>query len=158
MKPFRDENTVTYVMRLREKAHECEFEATCEERILEHCIQTITNQDLIKRAISKGWNLDKFVKEAGQMEDICFQMKDMKGDHRDIGTSSANKIQSNRSSYRAQDFKEDRFKQNGRNITKSNCGYCGFDHINIIILHQYAERKRKNNRTVLATVDKEEEV
>ncbi|CAC5398547.1 unnamed protein product [Mytilus coruscus] len=128
MKPFRDENTVTYVMRLREKAHECEFEATCEERILEHCIQTITNQDLIKRAISKGWNLDKFVEEAGQMEDTCLQMKDMKGDHRDIGTSSANKIQSNRSSYRAQDFKENRFKQNGRNITKSNCGYCGFDH------------------------------
>ncbi|VDI61580.1 Hypothetical predicted protein [Mytilus galloprovincialis] len=84
MKPFRDEYTVTYVMRLREKAHECEFEATCDERILEHCIQTITNQDLIKRAISKGWNLDKFVEEAGQMEDTCLQMKDMKGDHRDI--------------------------------------------------------------------------
>ncbi|CAC5361325.1 unnamed protein product [Mytilus coruscus] len=128
MKPFRDENTVTYVMRLTEKAHECEFEATCEERVLEHCIQTITNQDLIKRAISKGWNLDKFVEEAGQMEDTCLQMKDMKGDHRDIGTSLANKIQSNRSSYRAQDFKENRFQQNGRNITKSNCGYCGFDH------------------------------
>ncbi|VDI39518.1 Hypothetical predicted protein [Mytilus galloprovincialis] len=87
MKPFRDEYTVTYVMRLREKAHECEFEATCDERILEHCIQTITNQDLIKRAISKGWNLDKFVEEAGQMEDTCLQMKDMKGDPRDIGST-----------------------------------------------------------------------
>ncbi|VDI62133.1 Hypothetical predicted protein [Mytilus galloprovincialis] len=115
MKPFKDEYTVTYVMRLREKAHECEFEATCDERILEHCIQTITNQDLIKRAISKGWNLDKFVEEAGQMEDTCLQMKDMKGDPRDIGTFSANKIQSNRSSYKAHDFEED-------------CGYCGFDH------------------------------
>ncbi|CAG2185582.1 unnamed protein product [Mytilus edulis] len=115
MKPFRDEYTVTYVMRLREKAHACEFEATCDERILEHCIQTITNQDLIKRAISKGWNLDKFVEEAGQMEDTCLQMKDMKGDPRDIGTFSANKIQSNRSNYRAHDVEE-------------NCGYCGFDH------------------------------
>ncbi|VDI07357.1 Hypothetical predicted protein [Mytilus galloprovincialis] len=115
MKPFKDEYTVTYVMRLREKAHECEFEATCDERILEHCIQTITNQDLIKRAISKGWNLDKFVEEAGQMEDTCLQMKDMKGDPRNIGTFSANKIQSNRSSYKAHDFEED-------------CGYCGFDH------------------------------
>ncbi|VDI67335.1 Hypothetical predicted protein [Mytilus galloprovincialis] len=74
-------------MRLREKAHACEFEATCDERILEHCIQTITNQDLIKRAISKGWNLDKFVEEAGQMEDTCLQMKDMKGDPRDIDIS-----------------------------------------------------------------------
>ncbi|CAC5419899.1 unnamed protein product [Mytilus coruscus] len=62
------------------------------------------------------------------MEDTCLQMKDMKGDHRDHSTSSVNKIQSNRSRYRAQDFKEDRFKQNCRNITKSNCGYCGFDH------------------------------
>ncbi|CAG2221577.1 unnamed protein product [Mytilus edulis] len=115
MKPFKDEYTVTYVMRLREKAHACEFEATCDERILEHCIQTITNQDLIKRAISKGWNLDKFVEEAGQMEDTCLQMKDMKGDPRDIGTFSANKIQSNRSNYRAHDVVE-------------NCGYCGFDH------------------------------
>ncbi|VDI57504.1 Hypothetical predicted protein [Mytilus galloprovincialis] len=88
MKPFRDEYTVTYVMRLREKAHECEFEATCDERILEHCIQTITNQDLIKRAISKGWNLDKFVEEAGQMEDTCLQMKDMKGDPRDIDSNT----------------------------------------------------------------------
>ncbi|VDI57044.1 Hypothetical predicted protein [Mytilus galloprovincialis] len=105
MKPFTDEYTVTYVMRLREKAHECEFEATCDERILEHCIQTITNQDLIKRDISKGWNLDKFVEEAGQMEDTCLQMKDMKGDHRYIETVR-----------------------------------------NIIILHQYAERKRKKQQ------------
>ncbi|CAG2243790.1 unnamed protein product [Mytilus edulis] len=156
-----DEYTVTYVMRLREKAHACEFEATCDERILEHCIQTITNQDLIKRAISKGWNLDKFVEEAGQMEDTCLQMKDMKGDPRDIGTFSANKIQSNRSNYRAHDVEE-------------NCGYCGFDHgegtnvrhmvnnvetvRNIIILHQYAERKRKNNSTELAILDEKEEV
>ncbi|VDI73814.1 Hypothetical predicted protein [Mytilus galloprovincialis] len=77
--------------------------------------KTTSCQDLIKRAISKGWNLDKFVEEAGQMEDTCLQMKDMKGDPRDIGTFSANKIQSNRSSYRAHDFEED-------------CGYCGFDH------------------------------
>ncbi|CAG2253961.1 unnamed protein product [Mytilus edulis] len=49
------------------------------------------------------------------MEDTCLQMKDMKGDPRDIGTFSANKIQSNRSSYKAHDFEED-------------CGYCGFDH------------------------------
>ncbi|VDI62428.1 Hypothetical predicted protein [Mytilus galloprovincialis] len=96
-------------MRLREKAHECEFEATCDERILEHCIQTITNQDLIKRVISKGWNLDKFVEEAGQMEDTCLQMKDMKGDNRDI----VNNVETVR---------------------------------NIIILHQYAERKRKKQQ------------
>ncbi|CAC5421054.1 unnamed protein product [Mytilus coruscus] len=129
MKPLRDENTVTYVARLREKAHECEFEATCDERILEHCIQNINDQELIKRTISKGWTLDKFVEEAGQIEDTCLQMKDMKGDHSDYSISSANKIQSNRSSNRLHDFKEDRFQQNGRNMMKNaNCSYCGFDH------------------------------
>ena len=30
MRQIRDESTVTYVARLREKAHECEFEATTE--------------------------------------------------------------------------------------------------------------------------------
>ncbi|CAC5387198.1 unnamed protein product [Mytilus coruscus] len=133
MKPLRDENTVTYVTRLREKAHACEFEATCEERILEHCIQTITNQELKKRAISKGWNLDKFVEEAGQIEDTCLQMKDMKEDHRDHSMSSVNKIQSNRSYKRAQEFEHDRFQQGYRNdrnmATKADfCSYCGFDH------------------------------
>ncbi|VDI76125.1 Hypothetical predicted protein [Mytilus galloprovincialis] len=102
----RDEYTVTYVMRLREKAHACEFEATCDERILEHCIQTITNQDLIKRAISKGWNLDKFVEEAGQMEDTCLQMKDMKGDPRDIVCRAEKKKQQ----YRAGNFRRGRKK------------------------------------------------
>ncbi|VDH94632.1 Hypothetical predicted protein [Mytilus galloprovincialis] len=54
-------------MRLREKAHECEFEATCDERILEHCIQTITI-GFDKEGISKGWNLDKFVKK---QDNLC---------------------------------------------------------------------------------------
>ncbi|CAC5388727.1 unnamed protein product [Mytilus coruscus] len=53
----------------------------------------------------------------------------MKGDHNDYSISSANKIQSNRSSNRPQNFKEDRFQQNGRNMmTNANCSYCGFDH------------------------------
>ncbi|VDI35383.1 Hypothetical predicted protein [Mytilus galloprovincialis] len=85
------------------------METTCDERILEHCIQTITNQDLIKRAISKGWNLDKFVEEAGQMEDTCLQMKDMKGDTRDIVCRAEKKQQ-----YRAGNF-----RQGGRSVKKT---------------------------------------
>ncbi|CAC5357722.1 unnamed protein product [Mytilus coruscus] len=110
MKPLRDENTITYVTRLREN--------------------TINNQELIKRTTSKGWTLDKFVEEAGQMEDTYLQMKDMKlGDH---SMSSVNKIQSNRSYNRAQEFEHDRFQQgyrNNRNMaTKADSSYCGFDH------------------------------
>ena len=126
MKPMRDESTVTYVARLREKAHECEFGMTCEERILEHCIQTINNQELIKKAISKGWNLDKFVEEAGQIEDTCLQMKDMKLGDCDI--NSAYKVQSNRVNNKRQEFKQDRLQQSGRNIMTKNCSYCGFNH------------------------------
>ncbi|VDI29298.1 Hypothetical predicted protein [Mytilus galloprovincialis] len=50
------------------------------------------------------------------------------GPRKTCAGGGTNKIQSNRSSYSAHDFEDDRFKQNGRNITMSNCGYCGFDH------------------------------
>ena len=78
MKPIAGESTVTYATRLREKAQECEFGGTCDERILEHLIQTIENESLIQKCISKGWNLSQFLTEAGQIEDISLQMRDMK--------------------------------------------------------------------------------
>ena len=63
-----------------EKAQDCEFGtvAQCDERILEHLIQTIENESLIQRCISKGWTLSQFLTEAGQIEDISLQMQDMK--------------------------------------------------------------------------------
>ena len=60
------------------KAHECDFGTTCDERILEHIIQTIENENLIQKCIAKGWTLSEFLSEAGQMEDICLQVRDMK--------------------------------------------------------------------------------
>ena len=78
MRPGKEESTVTYATRLREKARDCNFGTTCEERILEHIIQTISNNTLIQRCISKSWNLQEFLKEAGQIEDISRQMQDMK--------------------------------------------------------------------------------
>ena len=79
-KPIAGEKTVTYATRLREKAQDCEFgsAAQCDERILEHLIQTIEHESLIQRCISKGWSLPQFLMEAGQIEDISFQMRDMK--------------------------------------------------------------------------------
>ena len=41
-------------------------------------IQTIENESLIQRCISKGWNLSQFLTEAAQIEDISLQMQDMK--------------------------------------------------------------------------------
>ena len=47
MRPQVKETTVAYATRLREKAHDCDFKSSHDERILEHLIQTIENQTLI---------------------------------------------------------------------------------------------------------------
>ena len=68
---------MAYASRLREKAHECEFGDTNDERILKHLIQTIENQRLIQKSISKCWTLQQFLREAGQIEDISIQVHDI---------------------------------------------------------------------------------
>ena len=72
-RPEAGEATVTYATRLREKAIECEFGDTQDEIILEHLIQTIENQHLIQKCISKSWTLQQFLTEAGQIEDISIK-------------------------------------------------------------------------------------
>ena len=78
MRPLAGEATVSYAARLREKVYEYEFGNTFDDRVLEHLIQTIENQQLIQRCISKGWELAQFLLEAGQTEDILLQVHDMK--------------------------------------------------------------------------------
>ena len=77
MRPHVGETISVYAARLREKAKECEFGDTFDERILEHIIQTIDNKKLIERAISKTWDLTRFLTEASQTEDIARQIQDM---------------------------------------------------------------------------------
>lgn len=71
------ESTSSYVARLREKAIDCEFGNTHDDKILEHIIQTINNKPLIQTSISKAWNLTQFLTEAVQMEDIKRQVTDI---------------------------------------------------------------------------------
>ena len=78
MKQTHGETTTMYAAHLREKANECEFGTACEDRILEHLIQTINNQGLIQKAINKKWNLTQFLTEAAQMEDTSLQVSGMK--------------------------------------------------------------------------------
>ena len=78
MKQTHGETTTMYAARLGEKANECEFGTACEDRILEHLIQTINNQGLIQKAINKKWNLTQFLTEAAQMEDTSLQVSGMK--------------------------------------------------------------------------------
>jgi len=65
---------------VREKAKDCKFGKQTDDRILEHLIQTIKDSELIKRSIQKKWNLDQFLEEASQREDINQQVKHMKED------------------------------------------------------------------------------
>ena len=83
MRPLAGETAVAYATRLREKAYDCEFGATIDDRILEHLIQTIENQQLIQKCISKSWQLSQFLLEAGQIEDISMQVHDMKEPQQD---------------------------------------------------------------------------
>ena len=79
-KQIAGESVVTYAARLREKSKDCEFGEQTDDRILEHLIQTIKDSELVKRSIQKKWNLDQFLEEASQREDINQQVKDMKED------------------------------------------------------------------------------
>ena len=65
---------------MREKATGYEFANTSDDRILEHLIQTIENQILVQKCISKGWTLTKCLAEAGQIEDVSVQVQDWKAD------------------------------------------------------------------------------
>ena len=69
-KQIAGESVVTYAVRLREKSKDCEFGEQTDDRILEHLVQTIKDSELVKRSIQKKWNLDQFLEEASQREDM----------------------------------------------------------------------------------------
>ena len=124
---------MTYTAQLREKSKDCKFSEQTDDRILEHLIQTVKDSELVKRSIQKKWNLDQFLEEASQREDINQQVKDMKEDFK------ISKVE-----YQSKDFPK-RGKWGGRRNSKKkplqpprkrenkkeekekgkSCGYCG---------------------------------
>ena len=78
MRPEIGDTTVAYATRLGEKAPECDLGTDCDERILEHLIQTFGNKSLIQKCTPKSWTLQECLIEAGQFEDILLQMRYMK--------------------------------------------------------------------------------
>ena len=116
------EMVVQYVARLREKSRDCEFGEQTDERILEHVIQTTRDDDLIKRAIQKKWNLDQFVNEASQKEDINKQVRDMKDEYRIAKLS-------NKPGRERRENSKGRQEKGRKRNQKSNggqpCKYCG---------------------------------
>ena len=114
MRPLAGENTVAYATRLRETAYDCEFGATTNDRILEHLIQTIENQQLIQKCISKSWQLSQFLLEAGQIEDKSMQVHDMKEPQQDKYIA---RIRGSKHLYREMSDKEH----------VPVCNYCGYN-------------------------------
>ena len=111
MKQERGKKNGSYVSRLREKANDCEFGETMEERILEQCIQSVDNN----QAIGKGWELDKFIEEAAQIEGTNLQMKEMKIEEH----GAVYKVQNNTN--RRQDYRQR--PALGRHLQLSNAAY-----------------------------------
>lgn len=113
MRPTPSEPTIAYAARLREQAKQCEFGDSSDDRILEHLIQTIDNQQLIQKTINKKWNLEQFLTEASQVEDISMQMKQMKD-------KTVAKVQGHAG--KAKSFKG---KGKSQPIDHKQCDYCG---------------------------------
>jgi len=112
MRPAHGEATNAYAAHLREKANDCEFEASCDEQILEHLIQTTQNQLLIQKAINNKWNLTQFLTEAAQIEDILIQIREMK-----------NPQEVKKPGRQFKKRRRPKIKQSGQG--KQPCGYCG---------------------------------
>ena len=128
-RPIEGESVITYAARLHEKSKDCEFGEQTDDRVLE----TVKDSELVKRIIQKKWNLDQFLEEASQREDINQQVKDMKEDFK------ISKVE-----YQSKDFPKSG-KWGGRRNSKKkplrpprkrenkkeekekgkSCGYCG---------------------------------
>ena len=115
-RPEVGEATMAYATRLRENAHECEFGDTNDERILEHLIQTMENEQLKQKCISKSWTLQQFLREAGQIEDISMQVHVMKADTADWGIA---KVMSHR---RNQKPRQPKYHERVKSV--EYCTYC----------------------------------
>ena len=122
--PGRNHYTCILPTRLREKAHKCEFGETCDERILEHLIQTTENEQLIKKCIMKKWSLSEFLREAQQVEEISMQIDKMKSSPSEPKIA---KLQ-NRQYEKTLNFKR---RQGQREEIVQPCGYCGLSGVHI---------------------------
>ena len=106
---------------------------TTDDRALEHLIQTFKDSTLVKRSIQKKWNLDQFLKEASQREDINQQVKDMKEDFKisKVGYQSEDSPKSGKWGIRRTSKKKPprpprkRVHKKEKKEKGKSCGYCG---------------------------------
>ena len=133
-KQIAGESVVTYAARLPEKSKYCEFGEQTDDRILEHLVQTIRDSELVKRSIQKKWNLDHFLEEASEREDIKQQVKDMKEDFKisKVGHESEDFLPKSGKWSRRRNLKKKPLRHPGKQDHKKekkkkgkSRGYCG---------------------------------
>ena len=73
------ESIAGFTARLLEKAEHCDFE-DIDDRILEHIVQHINDENLVKKTIQKKWNLEQFIEEAGERENLNTEVSDMRNE------------------------------------------------------------------------------
>jgi hypothetical protein len=140
LRPNPGESTSSYAARLREKATDCEFGDTHDDRILEHIIQTIENKTLIHKSINKARDLTQFLIEAAQMENIKRQVSDITSPEAEVKARVNRVNQKILIEYNHQGnnitnpgFKEtaqDRSRRDDEEPARRhiNVKYCGYDH------------------------------
>ena len=97
-------------------------------------VQTIKDNELVKRSIQKKWNLDQFLEEASQRDDINQQDKDMKEDfkiskvgHESEDFPSKSGKWSRRRNLKKKPLRPPRKQDHKKEEKKKgkSCGYCG---------------------------------
>ena len=73
------ESIAGFTARLREKAEHCDFD-NIDDRILEHIVQHINDENLVKKTSQKKWNLEQFIEEAGERENLNTEVSDMRNE------------------------------------------------------------------------------
>ena len=73
------ESIARFTARLREKAEHCDFD-DIDDRILEHIVQHINDENLVKKTIQKKWNFEQFIEEAGERENLNTEVSDMRNE------------------------------------------------------------------------------
>ncbi|XP_053376601.1 uncharacterized protein LOC123533440 [Mercenaria mercenaria] len=115
-RPQPGENTVSYAARLREKAKNCDFH-DCDERILEHIIQTTENEELVRKVLYKKWTLQQTLNEMQLLEETSIQVKAI-GQHDTGEVAKISRKGNNRYNGTKQDWKHE----------VESCKYCDRKH------------------------------
>ena len=119
MKPHaKEEGTVSYAARLRQKSKSCDFHDD-DERILEHIIQTTDNTDLVRKVLNRKWTLKETLVEMQVLEDTSGQVEAMGKREESNNISKIGK----RKKEKSKSLNETRPKE-----TNKTCKYCGKTH------------------------------